>query len=78
MEIINYYNSKIYDTYKIIRPFNKDLVASTKTLILDLMYIKNKEEYSFSDFLRHRRSYRYIYTENFSTYLNQKNGDVKS
>jgi len=56
VEIINYYNSKIYDTYKIIRPFNKDLVASTKTLILDLIYIKNKRKRykSFNDFINNK------------------------
>lgn len=56
VEIIDYYNSRIYNVYKIIRPFNSNFVESVKTLILDIIYLskKNKRYKNFDKFINNK------------------------
>ena len=57
VEVINYYNKRIYNGYKIIRPLNKRyILGSTKRLIKDIFnYNNRKKRYtSFNNFINNK------------------------
>ncbi len=51
--IINYYNPKVYDSYKIIRPIQKNIIKSLKNTISDIMFLnRNTKRYNnFENFV---------------------------
>ena len=56
VEIINYYNKRIFNGYKVIRPFKKNILKSFKRLLHDIFYFKvDLERYkSFDNFINNK------------------------